>query len=60
MSSWNKGIVCVHILVEFNADEPGNYYDSKMKLSIISLSYKNIMKDAYLKQGLYNVINFSS
>ena len=50
----------MHILVGFNADEPGNYYDSKMKLSIISLSYKNIIKDAYLNQGVCNVINFSS
>ena len=27
------------MLVGFNADEPEDYYDSKMKLSIILLSY---------------------
>ena len=27
------------MLVGFNADEPEDYYDSKMKLSVISLIY---------------------
>ena len=33
-------IVCVQILVGFNSNEPEDYYDSKTKLSIISLSYR--------------------
>ena len=41
ISSWNKRIVSVQILVGFNADEPEDYYNSKMKLSIILLSYSS-------------------
>ena len=31
----------MQILVGFNADEPEDYYDNKMKLSIILSSYNN-------------------
>ena len=34
ISSWNKRIICVQILVIFNVDETEDYYNSKLKLSI--------------------------
>ena len=42
ISSWNKGLyVCKYLLdlIGFNADKPEDYYNSKIKLSVIPLSY---------------------
>ena len=51
-------IVCMQILVRFNVNEPEGYYDSKTKLSIISLGY-NYIRIELSSPGAYISVVFS-